>query len=233
METAGCKKWLETLGLGEYAPKFTNHAIDFDVLPLLDHEDLRELGIESLGHRLIILRACEKLGRVSNEPLSLQRRLESLESELKATKEAHARLRSDILPLFRMFKENEPLPTPVAKGNSPTDNYFTGAPVYRSFQGQSPATHVSLDEKPFKRFALHKNKPCSDVIPMVLQKYGLEGDPSNFRMQINWGEGHSRTLENNEKVLQVYKELIEQGEKPVLRIVPAAGYESQFGQFSI
>lgn len=219
--------------MGKYAPNFRAHAVDFDVLPLLDHEDLRELGIDSLGHRLVILRASEQLGRPPPlDPPALQKRLESIEHELKVTKEAYSRLRTDIIPLFKMFKENKPLPTPVAKPSSPADNYFSGTPVYRSSHDNSPSTHVSLNEKPFKRFALHKNKPCSDVIPMVLQKYGLEGEPSNFRMQINWGDGQSRTLENNEKVLLVYKELIEQGENPVLRIVPASSSESHLGSYS-
>jgi len=38
-------EWLETLGLGKYAPVFEAHEIDLDVLPELTDADLQELGL--------------------------------------------------------------------------------------------------------------------------------------------------------------------------------------------
>jgi class 3 adenylate cyclase/predicted ATPase len=44
------KRWLEEIGLGEHAQAFAENHIDFDLLPRLSTEDLKELGL-SIGHR--------------------------------------------------------------------------------------------------------------------------------------------------------------------------------------
>ena len=43
--------WLRGLGLERYAPAFRDNDIDGDVLRRLTAEDLRELGVASVGHR--------------------------------------------------------------------------------------------------------------------------------------------------------------------------------------
>lgn len=53
-------KWLNDLGLGQYADAFAENDVDARVLPLLTDDDLKELGV-SLGHRRIILAAAQKL----------------------------------------------------------------------------------------------------------------------------------------------------------------------------
>ncbi len=54
--------WLQGLGLGLYAKAFEEGAIDWKVLPSLDHEILKELGVKPPGHRLRILNAIQDLG---------------------------------------------------------------------------------------------------------------------------------------------------------------------------
>ena len=49
--------WLKKLGLGQYAQRFAENDIDFAVLPDLTDQDLKEIGISSLGHRRQLLRA--------------------------------------------------------------------------------------------------------------------------------------------------------------------------------
>jgi hypothetical protein len=49
--------WLETLGLGQYAQQFAENHITFAILRDLSDQDLKELGVASLGHRRQILRA--------------------------------------------------------------------------------------------------------------------------------------------------------------------------------
>ncbi len=49
-------RWLEELGLGEYAEVFAANKIDFRVLPELNSEDLREMDIP-LGPRKLLLKA--------------------------------------------------------------------------------------------------------------------------------------------------------------------------------
>jgi SAM domain (Sterile alpha motif) len=54
--------WLRSLGLGKYEAAFRENDIDETVLPILTHENLKELGIASLGHRLKLLDAIAALG---------------------------------------------------------------------------------------------------------------------------------------------------------------------------
>src|ERR1700749_2629884 len=49
--------WLQKLGLGQYAQSFAENDINFSILPDLTDQDLKELGVLSLGHRRQLLRA--------------------------------------------------------------------------------------------------------------------------------------------------------------------------------
>lgn len=62
---ADVPKWLERLGLGEYATVFREHAIDEEVLPELTDADLEKLGVK-LGHRKKLLKAIAVLKRNRN-----------------------------------------------------------------------------------------------------------------------------------------------------------------------
>ena len=53
--------WLRSLGLGKYEPVFRENEIDETVLPNLTAEDLKELGVASLGHRRKLLDAIAAL----------------------------------------------------------------------------------------------------------------------------------------------------------------------------
>ena len=53
--------WLRSLGLGQYEAVFRQNDIDDTVLPNLTAEDLKELGIASLGHRRKLLDAIAAL----------------------------------------------------------------------------------------------------------------------------------------------------------------------------
>jgi hypothetical protein len=44
--------WLRSLGLGKYEAAFGENEVDETVLPSLTHENLKELGVASFGHRL-------------------------------------------------------------------------------------------------------------------------------------------------------------------------------------
>jgi SAM (Sterile alpha motif) domain-containing protein len=47
--------WLRGLGLGKYDPAFRDNEIDWEVLPQLTSEDLREIGVVAIGHRRKLL----------------------------------------------------------------------------------------------------------------------------------------------------------------------------------
>src|SRR5262252_8661068 len=54
-------EWLRGLGLEQYAPAFRDNDIDGEVLRRLTADDLRELGVASIGHRRRLLDAIAAL----------------------------------------------------------------------------------------------------------------------------------------------------------------------------
>jgi class 3 adenylate cyclase/tetratricopeptide (TPR) repeat protein len=64
METAlDMASWLRELGLGQYVEAFRANDVDADLLASLTAEDLREIGVTSVGHRRRLLAAIAHLGR--------------------------------------------------------------------------------------------------------------------------------------------------------------------------
>src|SRR6478735_4794433 len=63
----GIAEWLASIGLGEYAQRFAENAIDLSVVRDLTERDLKDLGV-LLGHRRKILRALLELDGVAPAP---------------------------------------------------------------------------------------------------------------------------------------------------------------------
>jgi class 3 adenylate cyclase len=61
-------EWLRGLGLEQYAPAFRDNDIDGEVLRRLAGEDLRDLGVASVGHRRRLLDAIAALGEAQAAP---------------------------------------------------------------------------------------------------------------------------------------------------------------------
>ena len=59
MDIAG---WLRKLGLEQYEPAFRANEVDARVLPSLTAEDLKDLGVNLVGHRRRLLDAIAALG---------------------------------------------------------------------------------------------------------------------------------------------------------------------------
>jgi class 3 adenylate cyclase len=57
--------WLRALGLEQYEPAFRDNNIDEEILRRLSAEDLRELGVRSIGHRRKLLDAIAALNEVA------------------------------------------------------------------------------------------------------------------------------------------------------------------------
>ena len=62
--------WLQKLGLGQYAQRFAENDINFAILSDLTDQDLKELGVASLGHRRQLLRAIAELKTVEKGTLT-------------------------------------------------------------------------------------------------------------------------------------------------------------------
>jgi class 3 adenylate cyclase len=61
--------WLRSLGLGKYEAIFRDNDIDETVLSSLTHENLKELGVASFGHRVKLLDAIAALrSEASSKP---------------------------------------------------------------------------------------------------------------------------------------------------------------------
>ena len=54
--------WLQGLGLERYVPAFRDNDIDWDALPRLTAQDLKDLGVVLGGHRRKLLAAITALG---------------------------------------------------------------------------------------------------------------------------------------------------------------------------
>jgi SAM domain (Sterile alpha motif) len=67
-------EWLKSLGLEQYEAAFRENAVDSKLLPRLTADDLKELGVTSLGHRRRLLNAIAALrlkDTVADDPVRL------------------------------------------------------------------------------------------------------------------------------------------------------------------
>jgi len=55
------RAWLEDLGLGQYAKAFAENGVEFNLVPELTNEDLKDLGIARLADRKRLLKAIADL----------------------------------------------------------------------------------------------------------------------------------------------------------------------------
>lgn len=64
-------EWLKRLGLDQYTPQFCDNHVTGDLLPNLTADDLRDLGVSSVGHRRRLLDAIALLrDKTSADPLA-------------------------------------------------------------------------------------------------------------------------------------------------------------------
>jgi len=61
-------EWLKGLGLERYEPAFRENEIDWEALPKLTAEDLKDLGVVLGGHRRRLLDAIAALGASEAPP---------------------------------------------------------------------------------------------------------------------------------------------------------------------
>ena len=55
-------EWLQSLGLDQYAEVFADNDIDQELIPDLSDQDLKDIGVSSLGHRKKLLKAIAQFG---------------------------------------------------------------------------------------------------------------------------------------------------------------------------
>lgn len=279
--------WLADLGLEQYGPVFSEHNVRFDVLPYLDHSDLKLMGVTRLGDRLLILKkAASALESPQEAPmvggggddLAYRSRLTAAESQLRKVTDAYNKLRTDLLPIFKQYKEKDPLPTPTSGGSAPLSAtlsptassrkhyssraqsrwlngpasavpsrqsndllsesprantvYLNRTPtvgrhsdsnlpsssggVHSQSAGVAPIA-LSNTSEPYRQFKVSIEESCERVMPIVMRRYGIKGDPSSFRLLVQYGD-QERELDLDEKPLAVFKELQDAGQHPVFMV---------------
>ncbi len=62
------RSWLESLGLPQYAEAFESNDVDEGILKTLSEQDLKDLGVASLGHRRKLLAAIASIGEYRLPP---------------------------------------------------------------------------------------------------------------------------------------------------------------------
>jgi class 3 adenylate cyclase len=80
------RDWLRGLGLSEYEPAFRDNQIDSEVLPKLTGDDLKELGVMSVGHRRKLLSAIAELSGTFTEPAAVAKAIR-LDTSVQAAAE--------------------------------------------------------------------------------------------------------------------------------------------------
>ncbi|KAG5365936.1 Protein STE50 [Yarrowia sp. B02] len=147
-------QWISQLGFPQYSKGFIDNNITGDVLVHLDHDDISDIGVAKIGHRVLILKSIyqlkEKEGGAHEDdeagyvPPSIKttdmddynrlfksfeirdERVYHVEQELKKLIESFNKIREDLLPLFKFVKESKPLPTP--DGTNPVHAHYLHSP---------------------------------------------------------------------------------------------------------
>ena len=57
--------WLASIGMADYIPAFQAHRITGDILEVLDEAHLRELGVNMIGHRVLLSREVAGFRRIA------------------------------------------------------------------------------------------------------------------------------------------------------------------------
>jgi class 3 adenylate cyclase len=91
--------WLRSLGLGKYEAGFRDNEIDETVLPSLTHENLKELGVTALGHRLKLLEAITALRNLESA------KSPSVDVATASTTSAHPEDRAERRQVTVMFSD--------------------------------------------------------------------------------------------------------------------------------
>jgi class 3 adenylate cyclase/tetratricopeptide (TPR) repeat protein len=110
--------WLDRLGLGRYRRAFAENDIDSEALAALTDDDLRELGVGSLGHRKKLLAEIAKLGSSAEQaaapkpdsytPRHLAERILRSRSALEGERKQVTVLFADVVGSTRLIEGLDP-----------------------------------------------------------------------------------------------------------------------------
>ncbi|KAL6721663.1 hypothetical protein ACLMJK_000767 [Lecanora helva] len=169
-----CADYISNLGLPQYCDKFLENEIVGEALIALRHEELKEMAIVSIGHRLTILKGVydvkvkqdipidpdhwmppsadaetqdrtatkDDIARIIRSIEIRDHRIQAAEAELRKITEEYRRLRDELLPIFRMAKENQPLPYHPAR-DSPEHHEEGSSPMVSQMSQEKIGSSLS------------------------------------------------------------------------------------------
>ncbi|RKF63788.1 putative sam domain-containing protein [Erysiphe neolycopersici] len=190
-----CADFVSSLGLHQYGDQFlVENDIVGEALVALQHDELKQMGVNSVGHRLTILKSVYDI-KVKQEipiendhyvPLSAEaegqsatatlkdikllveqlqlrdERMTAAESELRRITFEYARLREDLLPVFRMAKEGKPLPYLSANTNGYNSGNYDNSSSISPPLSLSPAMQPGISRNySTKKFFIDQPKNLS------------------------------------------------------------------------
>ncbi|KAH8599590.1 hypothetical protein B0O99DRAFT_610791 [Bisporella sp. PMI_857] len=178
-----CADFVSGLGLRQYSERFLENDINGEVLVALLHDDLKGIGVNSVGHRLTILKSVYDIKVKQDIPIETDnyvplsadaeaqyatatlkdiqqlveqlrirdKRMAEAEDSLRRIKADYDRLREDLLPVFRSFKEGQPLPYPSQETSNSNAYYdsqnIISPPAATPSSGQSGQSGGGLARK--------------------------------------------------------------------------------------
>jgi len=101
--------WLQGLGLDQFADTFVENAVELDILSELTDSDLKEMGVNALGHRKKLLKAIAALQPAQPPTLSPDKRTSGTESSPRSSGDedstAWARTPGERKPVTMLFAD--------------------------------------------------------------------------------------------------------------------------------
>ena len=102
-------EWLNGLGLGQYAASFKKNAIDWELLPDVDQDALKDIGVEKTGHRIRLLKAIAALQCEQSSTLSPAKNQSTNESSTRPSADeninAWSRTPGERKPVTMLFSD--------------------------------------------------------------------------------------------------------------------------------
>jgi len=212
--------WLERLGLGEYAATFAANHIDAGTLASLTADDLRELGVASLGHRKKLLQAIAGLpqGETPRQAATAQhRQVTVLFADLVGFTELTSRLEAE--DLHRLIERFYALAdAAILQAGGSVDKHLGdgimalfGAPIAHGDDAEralraAQALHAlmpGLSQESGQPLALHVGLAAGEAIVGGLggdahRQYTALGDAVNLAARIVARAGSGETLLSDE-----------------------------------
>ncbi|KAI9352062.1 hypothetical protein BDR26DRAFT_850283 [Obelidium mucronatum] len=224
--------FIRSLGLGPYEDAFKENDIVGELLVQADHAMLKQLGVESIGHRIGILNAIySKRSDASpvsasdaRSGLSDELLLERMSGEILKLHNELAALRNDLNPIWYLVDEYRGKSTKVSTPSTaypqdPKKEPTSAIPGSPNEVGSATVGTIRIcldcifnyeNESTNKNFRVSDSDVCSKILAGILKKYNITDSWKSFCLYIRIG-GQERRLNYDEKPLALQNKMKDEG----------------------